>query len=94
MTTMLNREEIVDLVRRGKRAKARGRAAQKIATGLLTSALFALAGGFELMIAVGIAHAEWIRSLPTIGYWWAVLLVTLLRGTFSAVRPSAGEAGR
>lgn len=92
MTAMLNRDELTDLVRRGKRAKSRSQALGKIVTGIFTATLTALLGGFELMIAVGIVHAEWIRTLPTIGYWWAALLVALLRGTFSAAKPSSKAA--
>jgi len=47
------------------------------------SAIGAFSGGWMLMLAVGIAHAHWLPALPTIGYWWAVLIVTLMRGVFS-----------
>ncbi len=46
----------------------------------------ALAQGWALMLAVGIIHSEWIPALPTIGYWWAVLIVFLLSGSFSRTR--------
>ena len=92
MTAMLNRDELTDLVRRGKRAKSRSQALGKIVTGIFTSAAISLMGGFELMIAVGVVHAEWIRTLPTVGYWWAVLLVALLRGVFSSTKPSTPKA--
>lgn len=91
MTTMLNREELVDLVRRGKRAKERGAAVRRVVTRLLAASMITLIGGWELMLAVGLAHAEWVPALPTIGYWWAVLLILLLRGTFSATRPVASR---
>jgi hypothetical protein len=42
--------------------------------------------GWLFMLAVGIAHAEWLPNLPTIGYWWALLLVWLARGVFSPIR--------
>jgi hypothetical protein len=32
---------------------------------------------------VGVAHAEWIPALPTIGFWWMTLLVLLTRGIFT-----------
>jgi hypothetical protein len=90
-TSMPDRSEIIDLVKRGKRAKARAQTIKKIVTYQVASALHALIGGWELMLAVGVAHAEWVPALPTIGYWWSVLLVYLLRGTFSVVRPSSKE---
>lgn len=31
------------------------------------------------MLAVGVVHHEWIASCPTIGYWWAVVLIFLIR---------------
>ncbi len=39
--------------------------------------------GWWLMLGVGIAHAEWISALPTIGYWWACLLAALLCAAFT-----------
>lgn len=43
------------------------------------SMLAAMVSGWLLMLAVGVAHHEWTPDLPTIGYWWAVLLAWLLR---------------
>lgn len=53
---------------------------------LLVVPLHALIEGWIFMLAVGIAHTYWIPALPTIGYWWAVLIVFLLTGTFSRIR--------
>jgi Na+-driven multidrug efflux pump len=50
--------------------------------------LMSLVNGWLLMLAVGIAHAEWVPALPTIGYWWAVLLAMLLRGAFMPFKGS------
>jgi hypothetical protein len=71
------------LIRKGRRAEQRGKALTGCITSLLTSALAGLMGGWMPMLAVGVAHIHWIHALPTIGYWWAVLLVVLLRGVFS-----------
>ena len=51
----------------------------KIAAGI-TNVLVVFWRGWMLMLAVGIAHAEWVPGLPTIGYWWSCLLVWLLMG--------------
>jgi ethanolamine transporter EutH len=51
----------------------------------IANSLLALLGGFALMLAVAVAHAHWITTLPTIGYWWSVLLVYLLRGSFTTI---------
>lgn len=54
--------------------------------------LMALLGGWSLMVAVGVAHGEWIRQLPTIGYWWAVLIVFLLQGSFATIDTVRGSS--
>jgi hypothetical protein len=80
-----NVNELIRLAQLGRRAEKRGKALQGCATGLFVSTADALLTGWILMLAVGVAHAEWIRQLPTIGYWWAVVLVALTRGLFRAV---------
>jgi len=60
------------------RRRKRRKAIRAVVVSLLTSALLSLLGGWNLMLAVGVAHAEWIHALPTIGYWWAVLLSLLI----------------
>ncbi len=52
------------------------------------NALMALWGGWMLMLAVGVAHDQWTPTLPTIGYWWAALIVWLLQGAFTTIKPS------
>jgi hypothetical protein len=92
MTATISRDDLKDLVRRGRRSRRRSQVIQKIVTVLLVSAGSALLGGWELMLAVGVIHAEWIRQLPTVGYWWAVLVVYLLRGIFSIPSYSKDKA--
>jgi hypothetical protein len=72
-----------DRVRRQRRRKF-GEFFVDFLGSLLGNALHALLQGWMLMLAVGVVHEQWLRSVPTIGYWWAVLLVWLLRGTFTA----------
>lgn len=79
----LNYAEAVRLIRKGRRAEQRGKTLQGCITGLITTAIGALVDGWMLMLGVGILHAEWWPAMPTIGYWWAVLAVYLLRGVFS-----------
>lgn len=59
-------------------------AVEMVAEALLTAVASVLIGALMLMTAVRVAHDHWIPQLPTIGYWWAALLVLLLRGVFSA----------
>lgn len=47
---------------------------------LVVNTLLSLLFGFWLMLAVGVVHHEWIRQCPTIGYFWSVVLVSLIRG--------------
>jgi hypothetical protein len=78
----------VRLIAAGRRAEQRKKFMQGCVTGLLLSIAGALLGGWMLMLAVGIAHGEWISELPTIGYKAAVLLVLLLRGVVSSFHPT------
>jgi hypothetical protein len=83
----LDYAEVVRLIRKGRTAEKRGKAVSGCITALIVSYLGALFDGWLLMLAVGIAHAVWWPDVPTIGYWWAVLMVALLRGVFSPVGP-------
>lgn len=38
----------------------------------------ALLGGWLLMLTVGVIHGEWLHDMPTIGYWSAVKVSTML----------------
>jgi hypothetical protein len=88
----LDYNEAARLIRMGKRAEKRGKAVEGCITALIVKVGTDLLGGLYLMLAVGIAHAEWIRSLPTLGYWWAVLLVMLVGPAFaSATSPKKKE---
>jgi hypothetical protein len=84
--------EIARLARKGRRAEERGKALEGCLTSILTSLAAAFFGGWMLMLAVQIAHRHWLPGLPGIGYWWAVLLVALLRGVFSRL-PSSKTKG-
>jgi hypothetical protein len=79
------------LARLGRRAERRGKAFQGCITALLNKLATDLTTGWMLMLAVGVAHAEWLPMLPTIGYWWAVLLVVLTRPLFAATPPKRKE---
>ena len=85
MTTLDQRRlanELLNIARRDRARRSRWRAFGKFLGGLLkaivTSALASLLGGWFLMLAVGVAHDHWISRLPTLGYWWAVLIYGLL----------------
>jgi hypothetical protein len=84
--------EAARLIRKGRKSDQRGKALSGCITSLLTKVFSDLTGGWMFMLAVGIAHAEWIQQLPTIGYWWAVLIVALTRGLFGTI-PSTKKGG-
>ena len=80
-----------DRVRRTRRQRF-GKFLGDLIVSMLSGALGALLGGWMIMLAVQVAHDHWVPQLPTIGYWWAVLICWLLRGTLSPARPSKGDA--
>lgn len=86
MTTLA--PELVKLIRAENKRQARRKAYGRFVQSLITTALVNFSHALLFMLAVGIAHAEWIPALPTIGYWWALLLVVLLRGVFSPIKYS------
>lgn len=45
--------------------------------------LMTVQSGWLFMLAVGIVHHEWIPACPTIGFWWSLVLVVLLRWVFA-----------
>jgi hypothetical protein len=89
--------ELLDIIRRDRARRSRGerfgRAAGKFFGALLTGALVALTNGLFFMLGVGVMHDHWWPQIPTIGYWWAVLTVMLLRGVFSRT-PASKDADR
>ncbi|HEX2551558.1 MAG TPA: hypothetical protein VHK64_08185 [Nocardioidaceae bacterium] len=76
--------EVIRLARKGKRAEERTTAVKGCLGSLVTSVLATFLKGWLFMLAIGIAHAHWWHSIPTIGFWWSVL--------FMAVLPSFGSA--
>lgn len=88
---MIPNAKIVDLLRADTRRRKRRATLADLITAYITSAILALVNGWFLMLAVGVARDEWLTNLPTVGYWWAVLLVYLLQGVFSRVPPSKSK---
>ncbi len=79
--------ELLALVRKDRARRSRwrkfGEFLGKASGHLIASLVKALLGGLLFMLAVGVMHAEWLPGLPTIGYWWAVLIAYLLRGALA-----------
>lgn len=87
--------ELLTLVRKDQQRRSRrqrfGKGLGKGVQALLTGFLLSLAAGWEFMLVVGVIHAEWIPQLPTIGYWWAVLIAWLLRTSLIRVPQSTSK---
>lgn len=56
--------------------------------GLALAALMSFFYGLILMLTVGIVHDHWIPSVPTIGYWAAVVVAYTIRSLFTDTRVS------
>ena len=84
MTNINYMEVIEKVVRRDLRAAKRKKVVVGCFTALLSAAVHMLLGGWLLMLAIAMLSAHWWSALPTIGYWWAVLVTALLRGVFGA----------
>jgi hypothetical protein len=78
--------EAVRLLQKGRRAEQRGKALKGCLAALATAALLSLLKGWLFMLAVGVIRAHWIPQCPTVGYWWAVLVMLLL--------PPFGSSGK
>lgn len=70
--------EAARLIKKGRRAEQRGKAVNGCLTALGTSVITGFLKGWLFMLAVGIAHAHWVHGLPTIGFWWSVLLMWVM----------------
>jgi hypothetical protein len=79
----INYAEAYRLIQRGRRSERRAAALGKFVQGIIVSAMLTFLKGWLFMLAVGVAHAHWWHTIPTIGFWWAVL--------FMAVMPSLGS---
>jgi hypothetical protein len=79
-------DEIMSLVRAKRRRRKFWAGVGRFVVTSLTAAVAAFADGWLFMLAVGVAHDHWLTSMPSIGYWWAVLIVWLARGVFSPIK--------
>jgi hypothetical protein len=75
--------EVIRLAGKGRRAEQRGKTFKGCLTLLLQKAFADGVAAWMFMLGVGVAHAEWIHQLPTLGFWWALLLVVLIRPLFA-----------
>lgn len=76
------------MTRTQRAAKTIGFRAGRLSRIVTYNLIMAIVGGWALMLAVGVIHADWLQGVPTIGYIPAVLVVFLLNLVASAIRPS------
>lgn len=55
---------------------------------LAWAALVSFLYGFILMITIMVVHDHWLPSVPTIGYWVAVLVAFAVRSLFTDTKVS------
>lgn len=80
--------EVYRLAKKGRKSEDRAKALGGCLSSLTFAALVNFYRGWIFMLVVGVIHAEWIHQLPTIGYWWSVLVSTLLSGALSSTSSS------
>lgn len=75
------KEDLVSLVRDGRTFRERRAKWEEFWLRFtLRLVLLAPLDGLSLMLLVGVVHHEWWPQVPTIGYWWAVLVGVFWRG--------------
>jgi hypothetical protein len=82
----LSREEVMELLKRGKKSRERGKAASRF-FGYLGAWIILRAGdGWLFMLLFGILHAKVSPAVPALGYWTALFLWVLLFSLANVVR--------
>lgn len=83
---------LADVVRRDQtrreRRKKLGKAVKATISWLFTAAGLWALRAWMFMLAVGVIHAEWLPGVPTLGYWWAGLIIWLLRAGLTPSAPT------
>lgn len=89
--------EVISIVRKDRERRSRwrkfGSFLNKLFVALITGFLVALTSGWMFMLAVGVIHDHWLPQVPTLGYWWAVLIAWLLSSALSRTPTSTKKEG-
>lgn len=83
--------ELARLAKKGRRAEQASKVYKGCLTALFTTVSVNAFQAYMFMLAIGIVHAEWWPAVPTIGYWWSLLVVFLVRGVFSPLPKTSKE---
>jgi hypothetical protein len=83
---MTTREDVVELVRDGKRYREKRGKWERFWVRAITGAILWPLNGWMFMLAVGITHHEWWPALPTIGYWWACVIAGFIRAALVPIQ--------
>lgn len=70
---------LVELALEGKKARSRRSKWERFWALVIFRLALAPFDGWLLMLGVGVVHAEWIPALPTIGYYWAVVVTLIVQ---------------
>lgn len=71
-------EETRRLIRKGRKSDQRFKSLKGCLGSLVKYALVNLIKGWLFMLAIDMAHNHWWYEVPTIGYWWACLIMGLM----------------
>jgi hypothetical protein len=83
--------EVIRLIDRELKRKKRRAKVKRLISAQIEWAVMNFMSAWMFMLAVGVAHAVWIPGLRTLGYWWALLLVYLLRAAFVPYKSSTKD---
>lgn len=89
----ITREDVIGLVQDGRKYRRRRGKWEKFWIALVVR-IFVVAplNAWLLMLLIGVAHHEWWPLVPTIGYWWALVLGALINALFGS--PAAYGAAK
>jgi hypothetical protein len=87
--------DLLAIIRRDRARRSRwkkfGEFLGKLLTALVAGFLTALINGWLFMLAIGVIHEHWVSALPTLGFWWSVLISWLLRSALSSTGSAKSE---
>jgi divalent metal cation (Fe/Co/Zn/Cd) transporter len=87
--TGINQEEIVRLVRKGRRSEDRADAISGCITAMMVAAVLFVINGFIVYSAINAVHNHWLPQVPAIGYGTALLVTIAVRTLFAVTTPAA-----
>ena len=90
--SQINYAEIARLVRLGRKAEQRGKAARGCVEAMAVAVLLLAFRSWTFMLGVGVVHNDWWPTVPPIGFAASVLVIVLVVNT-QAWRTATAKAG-